>query len=75
MYDELRQPKTVDELASLIHDQQTAIEVYAAALLAIDETRPGGSAYLAKLAGRLGLPPALVDSVHEQSASSIGSAA
>ena len=64
LYDELRNPKSVDELAAAVRDPQTGIEVYAASLLAIDETRPDGAAYLTKLAVHLGLPPALVESVH-----------
>ena len=61
---ELLRPKSVEELASAVSDLQTAIAVYAAALVATDVTRSDGTAFLAKLARRLWLPQPLLDSIH-----------
>ena len=64
MLDELRHPSTLEDVVKDVRDPQTAVEVYAASLLSIDETRTEGRRYLAQLADRLQLPPPLVESVH-----------
>jgi len=63
MLEALRRPWPIDRLAASCHEPETAIEVYVAALLAIDETRPDGAAWLDQLARALVLPPALIDEI------------
>lgn len=63
MLEELRRPWSIDRLATSCHEPETAIEVYVAALLAIDETRPEGAAWLDGLARALMLPPALIEEI------------
>ena len=60
---ELLQPKTADQIVAAVADQATGIEVYAASLLAIDESRPQGRLYLEELARRLALPPLLIEAL------------
>jgi uncharacterized membrane protein YebE (DUF533 family) len=64
LFDELRQPLELSELVAQVSNAETAVEVYAASLIAIDQTRPQGQAYLQSLASALDLPPALVSSLH-----------
>jgi uncharacterized membrane protein YebE (DUF533 family) len=66
LLDELRHPWSIEALAARCGEPETAIELYAAALLAIDETRPESALWLEELARRLALPPALVAGVHIQ---------
>lgn len=64
LIDELSHPLDVNEVIRQTSDPQTAIEVYAASLLAIDDTRPQGQAYLDRLAEGLDLPGTLVTAIH-----------
>jgi uncharacterized membrane protein YebE (DUF533 family) len=64
LFDELRRPLPIDELARRASDPRIGAEVYAASLLAIDENRPEGRQYLDRLAGRLALPAMLVEALH-----------
>lgn len=66
LFDELRQPRSVQEIVSAAHEPAIAVEVYAASLLAIDELTFEGQTYLKRLAGLLRLPPELVKAVHEE---------
>lgn len=66
LFDELRHPMMIHELAKQVPDQETALEVYAASLVAVDETRPEANAYLRQLAQTLELPASLVQSLHAQ---------
>lgn len=66
LFDELAKPASMAQVADSAKDMETAIEVYAASLLAVDETRIEGRIYLEGLAGRLRLPPALVREIHAQ---------
>ena len=66
LFDELRNPAGLDDLVSQIDRPELAVEVYAASVLAIDETLPAGRAYLELLAERLNLPEELVRSVHAE---------
>ncbi len=66
LFDELRNPLSLKQLVAEVRDPETAVEVYAASLIAIDEDRPEGQAYLRALAMALELPGDLVDSIHEQ---------
>lgn len=64
LFDELRRPLGIPELAAAADAPELAAEVYAAALLAIDESRPISRGYLAELAEALALPTALVVELH-----------
>ncbi len=66
LFDELRNPLDLQQIVAQAANPETAVEVYAASLIAIDEHRPEGQAYLRSLAMALELPEALVESVHEQ---------
>lgn len=66
LFDELREPLRMQQLVAQVKNPETAIEVYAASLVAVDETRTEGRAYLRGLAAALDLPEALVESVHKQ---------
>ena len=66
LFDELRNPLDLQQIVAQVGNPETAVEVYAASLIAIDEHRPEGQAYLRSLAMALELPAELVESVHEQ---------
>jgi len=68
LFDELRHPRPVEEIAEAAANPAVAVEVYAASLLAIDETAPHAQDYLARLRELLALPEELVAAVHEQAA-------
>jgi uncharacterized membrane protein YebE (DUF533 family) len=63
---ELLNPASMDELIGQISDQPTAIEVYAASLMAIDRSAEQGRRYLTQLGERLSLPPLLIESLHRR---------
>ena len=67
LFDELTKPCSVEQIVADVKDAQTALEVYAAAFLAIDRSCEQGSAYLARLAQLLALPEPLVHEIHSQS--------
>lgn len=69
LFDELQQPLGIDALAAQVSDHETAVEVYVASVLAIDESRPCSRRYLQDLAGKLDLAPELVASVHDATGS------
>jgi uncharacterized membrane protein YebE (DUF533 family) len=66
LFDELRRPLSLQELVKAVPNSQTAIEVYAASLLAIDERQSASLDYLSRLASSMSLPPELVKAVHAQ---------
>lgn len=66
LFDELRNPMCMQDLIKAIPSQEAAVEVYAASLVAIDETTPDGRLYLRTLATALSLPDELVVSMYEQ---------
>lgn len=66
LFDELQHPLSLSELIGHVANPETAVEVYAASLVAVDEQRPEGQAYLRDLAAGLELPGALVQSLHQQ---------
>ena len=66
LFDELRNPASLDDLVSQIDRPELAVEIYAASVLAIDETLPAGRAYLELLAERLNMPEELVRSLHAE---------
>lgn len=64
----MRRPKSLDDLVAGARDQETAIEVYTASVLAIDADHPAEQAYLQMLAARLGLAPELVAEIRRTAA-------
>jgi uncharacterized membrane protein YebE (DUF533 family) len=64
LFDELRNPLSLEQLVSQVPNPETGLEVYAASLVAIDETRQEGRDYLRRLAAALELPSTLVTSLH-----------
>lgn len=66
LFDELENPLDVIGLISLVPNPETGMEVYAAALMAIDESQPASRTFLNQLATGLGLPSELVHSMHQQ---------
>lgn len=62
--DELARPLDLDAVVRGATSKETAIELYAASLLAMDPDNPAERGYLAMLAGRLELEPDLVEQVH-----------
>lgn len=64
LVEELRNPPTLDSLVNSVPDAEAAIEVYAASVLTIDETKPEGQDYLDRLAGALAIPWELRAEVH-----------
>ena len=66
LFDELQNPLGLQQIVAEVNNPETAVEVYAASLIAIDESRPEGQTYLRSLALALDLPAELVDSVHQQ---------
>jgi uncharacterized membrane protein YebE (DUF533 family) len=61
---EARRPATPEELAESITDQETAMEVYAAALLASEGSTPQARQFLARLAHALDLPFHFLSELH-----------
>lgn len=59
--DELAGPLDIDAIVAPAVCEETAAEIYAASLMAIDRTGAGEQAYLTLLASRLNLSPGLVD--------------
>ncbi len=69
LLDELRHPWPIHAIVSRCREPETAIEVYAASLLAIDETRPESGRYLGELSRLLQLPAPLVEEIHNRATS------
>lgn len=67
LFDELRNPMDLSQLVSTVPNAETAVEVYAASVLAIDEHAPASQTYLSRLATSLLIPKELVQSIHAQS--------
>lgn len=68
LFDEMRKPRSLDELVAGAGDEETAIEIYTASLLAIDPDHPAEQAYLQMLAARLNLAPELVAEIKRTAA-------
>jgi uncharacterized membrane protein YebE (DUF533 family) len=66
--EELDAPLDVGRVAALARTEREATEIYAASLLVVDENAPAEKGYLAMLAARLGLDPALVAHLHAKAA-------
>jgi uncharacterized membrane protein YebE (DUF533 family) len=61
---EFSAPANVEALAGQVRTSETARQVYAVSLLAIEVDTVEEGAYLKALAGRLGLDPATVEGIH-----------
>jgi len=68
---ELDSPLDVGRIAGLARNEAEAIEIYTASLLVVDVTGAAEQGYLAMLAARLGLEPALVAQIHAQAATAV----
>lgn len=66
LFDELRNPMSLDALVGAVPNSETAVEVYAASLLAIDQGQQESVGYLNRLASSLMIPRELVSALHEQ---------
>ncbi len=66
LFDELRSPLGLSDIVAQVNEPEVAVEVYAASLIAIDESRSEAQAYLGSLALALELPQDLVRSIHQQ---------
>jgi uncharacterized membrane protein YebE (DUF533 family) len=62
---ELSRPLDLDALVADIPNPELAAEVYAASLLAVEVDTPAERDYLARLAQRTGLQPAVVRQIHQ----------
>lgn len=68
LFDELRRPLSIEQLVEQVPNSQMAMEVYAASLLAIDETQAASDRFLQQLSKALFLPQELVSALHQQAA-------
>lgn len=66
LFEELARPLDIQAVVADATTPELAVELYTASLVAIDPERPAEKAYLADLAGRLQLEPALVASIHAE---------
>ncbi len=66
LFDEMRQARSAQSVASLVSHQALAVEVYLASVLAVDESASAAQTYLSDLRSALNLPPALAGAVQEQ---------
>lgn len=69
LFDELRKPLSLDQLINAVPDSETAVEVYAASVLAIDHQQPASEQYLRRLSSSLMIPRELVSAIHQQAQS------
>jgi uncharacterized membrane protein YebE (DUF533 family) len=72
LFEEYSRPLDLDALVAAVDSPAHAAEVYAASLLAVELDTPAERQYLADLAQRLGLEPALVDALHAELANDAG---
>lgn len=66
LFDELRRPLSLEELVNAVPNSETAVEVYAASVLAIDQRQAASEAYLSRLSSSLMIPRELVGAIHQQ---------
>lgn len=66
LFDELRKPKSMQQIVANVPDAETGVEVYAASLLAIDESLSVSQQYLDNLAQHLCIPRELRSAIHNQ---------
>ena len=65
---ELDAPLDVGRIAALAGSEAEAVQLYTATLLVVDEANPAEKGYLAMLAARMNLDPALIDTLHAEAA-------
>ena len=61
---EMKRPATVEDIAQGVQSRETAVEIYAAALLVTQAANTGARAFLARLAAALGLEADFVKQLH-----------
>ena len=66
--EELSRPLDLEEIVASAACPETAAEIYAASLMAVDPSKPAERGYLAMLAARLKLEPGLVGHLHAKAA-------
>lgn len=66
LFDELRSPLSLEQLVAAVPNSETAVEVYAASVMAIDEQQAQSQHYLNRLATSMMIPRELVDAVHQE---------
>lgn len=66
---ELAAPMDLDRIAALAEQPEDGAQIYSASVLVVDPEGPAEKAYLAALAGKLGLPADLVAHLHAKAAS------
>ncbi len=66
LFDELRHPMSLEQQVAAVPNFETAVEVYAASVLAIDEQQAQSQHYLNRLATSMMIPRELVDAVHHE---------
>jgi uncharacterized membrane protein YebE (DUF533 family) len=64
--EEVGKPFDLERIAAEVHDPQTAVEVYVGSILAIEIDTQAEAQYIRQLADRLGLPPQVVQAIHQQ---------
>ena len=69
--DELRKPLDIDSVVAAATTPELAVQIYAASFLAIDPDDPSEQAYLAMLASRLKLDPALRKSIETEAVKAV----
>ncbi len=69
---QLRRPVDMNELVAAARTPEIALEIYTAALLAIEADTAAERGFLTMLAGRLGLDEALVEATHRELAAQAG---
>ncbi len=68
VFDEFRNPLSLEDLAALATRRELAVEIYAAAALVLDENVPAAGRALDELAARLELPADLVAELNRSTA-------
>lgn len=66
LFDELRRPLSMEQLMAAVPNSETAVEVYAASVMAIDEQQPASQDYLNRLSASMLIPKELVSAIHQQ---------
>lgn len=64
LMDELSAPLDITRIVESASNQEEAVEIYTASVLAIEPDHPAEQAYLQMLAARFGLAPALTEHIH-----------
>lgn len=65
IFDQLNKPLDIDSLVDAATNEEQAVELYLASLMAIDVDTAAEQAYLNMLAARLELAPQLVEQIHQ----------